>query len=469
MLPINITEEKHYSFSALSNKFKCSIDELDDILNKLNRRNIINFTYKNSDEYVKFVFVGVLIIENYVINCYPKYIEEYEFNDLKQIIKVLERLQRDDEVVHFQNTFNNDKSINLLPILLFLMKDYYENDLYKNFQEIMEINGDGEILWDRTINNNKVFIQNNKPYYYEVFTRNRINDLNDYFRRLHKIILTECSQKLEDCNLLNLFDLTEIYLTDETLDNFDNTETILNNINYELHTQFDTRKLEVLESMRLYIENKSSNFGLKNCFSLYGTTSFAHVWEKVCCYVFNDLKDTPLRNISLPCELKEEYSNSLDLMSLIEKPLWNFFENEPIYKNTLKPDLITTYQSDNIFAFCIFDAKYYNIIGRQNEEMRNFPGIESITKQYLYHLAFKKFIENHKFDCMFNCFLFPSPFLNVQKIGYVELEMLNRIGLKNIEIILLPPKNLYKSFLERNNDVLINKIFSILSRSYEED
>jgi acetyltransferase-like isoleucine patch superfamily enzyme len=38
----------------------------------------------------------------------------------------------------------------------------------------------------------------------------------------------------------------------------------------------------------------------------------------------------------------------------------------------------------------IYDAKYYKLLIKNNKII-NQPGIESITKQYLYHLAYKKF------------------------------------------------------------------------------
>ena len=36
--------------------------------------------------------------------------------------------------------------------MLFLLQDYYENGIYTNDINIIETNGNGEILWDKTIN-----------------------------------------------------------------------------------------------------------------------------------------------------------------------------------------------------------------------------------------------------------------------------------------------------------------------------
>ena len=39
----------------------------------------------------------------------------------------------------------------------------------------------GEILWDKTINETFAIIQNNKPYYVELQTKNTIDNDYDYF------------------------------------------------------------------------------------------------------------------------------------------------------------------------------------------------------------------------------------------------------------------------------------------------
>ena len=159
MIPVQIKEEKYYSRFQLLNKFSCNHDKLDSILDKLTRNKIINIKVnENSEECIKFVFVGVLIIGNFVIYCHPKYTKKCEFNDLKQIIKVIERFQNDDDIVYIQNDINNNESINMLPLMLFFIKDYYENGLYNNYQVIIEHNGDGEILWQKTIDYNQVLI-----------------------------------------------------------------------------------------------------------------------------------------------------------------------------------------------------------------------------------------------------------------------------------------------------------------------
>ena len=94
-----------------------------------------------------------------------------------------------------------------------MLEEYYVSGIYTNQRDIVETNGEGEILWDKTINETFAIIQNNKPYYVELQTKNTIDNDLDYFRRLHECVLTTCSKELKEVGLLQLFDLSEVELT----------------------------------------------------------------------------------------------------------------------------------------------------------------------------------------------------------------------------------------------------------------
>ena len=138
---------------------------------------------------------------------------------------------------------------------------------------IIETNGEGEILWDKTINETFAIIQNNKPYYVELQTKNTIDNDYDYFRRLHECVLTQCSRELSDAGLLELFELTEVELTQEEISDFGDASYILYRLQSEIQTQYVTRKQNLLKTIYTYIANEKTD---KNdvSYSLYGTNSF---------------------------------------------------------------------------------------------------------------------------------------------------------------------------------------------------
>ena len=167
----------------------------------------------------------------------------------------------------------------MLAVMLFLIHDYYEYGSYNNTQDIIEVNGAGDILWDKTINETFTLISNNRPYYPELLTRKRVNNEFDYFKRLHECILSKCSKQLKDADLLDLFDIVGVNLSDEDIDDFGETDYVLHRIKQELNVQFNTRKQRLLKTMYAYINSSKSED--VDSFSMFGTNSFNLVWEEV--------------------------------------------------------------------------------------------------------------------------------------------------------------------------------------------
>lgn len=437
---VYLKELEYYSKGYIENL----LGNDDKLLNILFKYDVVNF---NESSY-QFNYVGVIIIGNVVLNIYPKYIKnEYNIeNDFKQTLQVIKKYKNLNENFDYENDELEDISFNLLSMMIFFIEDYYENGIYNKIQNILEINGNGEINWDRTINDNFAIIKNNKPYYTELHTKYKIDDLYDYFRLLHEYIITECSKRLENSNLLDYFDLMPIELSDKTLDDFGDLDFILNKLEKELNIEFNTHKQKLLKSMHAYLSNKNS-FTNENFLTLYGTASYHVIWEEMCSQVFNNKLNKKLNDIINP---NEKYSSNIRLIDVIEKPNWISNYGFNILADTYIPDLITFFKGN----FIIFDAKYYNLIF-EKDKLRGQPGIESISKQYFYELAYKDFIntvsikgeKNKNVKGVKNAFLFPTCSDKIENKGYVELELLSSLGLENIQIIMLPAKEINQLYL----------------------
>ena len=395
------------------------------------------------DEYLYvFTFVGVIVVAGRVLKCYPKYLlhANQPKEELRQVIKVLEKYNTKEQIVRMFNDSSESSSFNLLAVLLFLLQDYYENGVYSNTEDIIESNGSGEILWDKTINETFTLLSNNRPYYVDLQTKKRVNDDFDYFKRLHECILTRASKELMDAELLDIFEITGVDLTDEELDEFGENEYILYRIEKELNTQFNTRKQLVLKTIYAYIDRSGSLYDT-DCLSLFGTNSFNLVWEGICADIMDNQLDVRLGALQLPIPLKPEYDRKQKLIDLIEKPLWSVTGKTAV--DTLIPDLVSI--SDN--KFIIFDAKYYNAVLEPGQPPKAQPGIESVTKQYLYQLAYQKFIDDHGFAGVENCFLMPTEEKNIIHKGEASMQMLSALGLQNIKVRLLPAETVYEHYM----------------------
>lgn len=413
--------------------------------------------------YVSF-FVGVIMVEDRVLKCYPKYLPDnitsHDELDgkMKQVLEVLKKYNRNEEqIIHMQNYTDEESTFNLLAVILYLMQEFFEYGLYSNSREVIEANGNGEILWDKTINETFTLISNNRPYYPEVLTRKRVNNDADFIRRLHACILTECSQLLKDAGLTELFQTGSVELSDESRTDFGDDEYILHRIMMELNVQYNTRKQNLLKTLYTYIA-KGGVQSQKTGFSMFGTNSFHVVWEKVCAEIFDNQLKTEIGKLPIPTDKLPGWCNKKEhLIDLIEKPAWyGRKEDKKLFcheaKDTLVPDIISIPEYKGNRYFVIFDAKYYNMVF--NEKMlKNQPGIESITKQYLYQLAYNDFLEDCGLTEVRNCFLMPTAGEKIINKGYVELGMMQLFNLNPIEVRLLPAEKVYDCYLrgEKNS------------------
>lgn len=421
---------------------------------------ITDDTAESGDCLYVFTYVGIITCGSRIIKVYPKYLltEQDHLESMKQVLKVLERYSRSEKQII--NVFNGDgdnRSFNMLAVILYLLNDYYEYGIYTNSEDIIEVNGDGDILWGKTIDESFALLQDNKPYYMELYTGRTVDDDMDYFKRLHECILTDCSEQLHTAQLDILFDIDQIILSEEKLDDFGDTDYILERIQKELNIQFNTRRQILLKTLYAYVAQNRRLLENNDGISMFGTTAYHAVWENVCAEVFDNKLKTSLGKLNMSVPLSKEYTPSDMLIEIIEKPVWKGPDTEEKKaSDTLIPDLISIPKIGNEDYFLIFDAKYYNLRLEKGKTLGGNPGVGDVTKQYLYQLAYKKFIKAHNIAVVKNCFLMPTEKNEIIDKGTAKIEMLEALGLENIQIRLMPAAMMYEYYLtQRKIDVAL--------------
>lgn len=413
---------------------------------------IVDETAGNDDCLYVFTYVGVITTGNRVIKVYPKYLlsGNAPHEEMKQVVKVLERYSHSEEqIINLFNGAGDNRSFNILAVILYLLNDYFEYGLYDNTQDILEVNGEGDIIWGRTIDDGFAIIEDDKPYYTELITRRTVEDEQDYFKRLHECVLTECSRQLRDAGLEDLFEMERVDLTEEQLEDFGDKGYVLDRISAELNIQFNTHKQILLKTIYTYISQERKMLDENDGISMFGTTAFHAVWEKACAAVFGNKLDTKIGQISMSTPLAEGYNKKTKLIDLIEKPKWDGLDTKQEAKDTLIPDLITIHQEQGQAWFIIFDAKYYLLQLEKGKSLRGNPGVGDVTKQYLYQLAYRNFIKDHNIAVVKNCFLMPTEKDEIVVKGVARMDMLSALGLEDIQIRQIPARMLFSYYLGR--------------------
>lgn len=363
-------------------------------------------------------FVGVVIVGNVAIKCFPKYIKDDEPSLKKMclIMQVLNKYNNRNQDLSFY-ALDEKQHFNTLTVMLALLFDYYQYGLYTKEQIIRELNGTGEILWEPTVNNSLVLFNNNRPIYTELITRKRVADEESFIRKVHAWVLMDCSATLAEAELLDLFGLSPVEEECCELDELGNKEYITKRLQQEMCSQFNTRKQQLLQLLQAYIEKedlRSETSGI----SAFGTVSFNMAWEKACACALGNLLETRCCDlgITLKGRYAEEKMTSLTLKEIIDRPedrpevVTAKKDDKKYYKsdvNLLKPDIVTLSKDKEAWRMDIYDAKYYLASVDDDGTAHNMPGIGDITKEFLYELAYKEFRDTHAIKMEKNAFVFP--------------------------------------------------------------
>ena len=304
-------------------------------------------TAESGDCLYVFTYVGIITCGSRVVKVFPKYLlskREDPLDEMKQVVKVLERYSRSEEqIINVFNGNGENRSFNILAVILFLLNDYYEYGIYTNSEDIVEVNGEGEILWGKTIDESFALIEDNRPYYMELYTGKTVDDDMDYFKRLHECVLTQCSHQLHAAQLDTLFDMDALELSEEGLQDFGDRDYILERIYKELNVQFNTRRQILLKTLYAYISQDRRMLEENDGISMFGTTAYHAVWEKVCAEVFDNKLHTTLGQLKMSVPLAEQYQSmkKKTLIEIIEKPIWEGVDTTETASDTLIPDLIS--------------------------------------------------------------------------------------------------------------------------------
>ncbi|NMB00847.1 MAG: LlaJI family restriction endonuclease [Firmicutes bacterium] len=433
MKTVYLQELKKYSKSELVKLLHWSESEVNDFIELTRLWELVD-VIKNK-QYYSFRFVGIVCFEDRVILFLPKYFKKCDPRQtMKQIISLFREFTRRESLDKYElDTFgdlNRETTKSLFALIDFLIEDYLENGLYSNEQVIVETNGTGSIDWVTTLTEHSVYVTNGRPIFLDVSTSSVISNEQDYIRELHMFVLNNCSSILKTTGLGYFFGYPDISF--DLSENFvQNSDDMLGRLEREILYQFSDRKILLLSALHAFISRdlKSSGHG---GFALYGTRSFYRVWEKVCSFVFGD-----------QYELFSQY---------IEKPRW--YDNSapptslsPLHSGTLEPDILRPFYHEEERWFFIFDAKYYDFRVEGNR-VHNTPGIESITKQYLYRLALREELAGLGYDYIVNAFIFPCEDGEFRKLGYVNLSFLANLGLEDIELYAVPTEYVFDLYVK---------------------
>lgn len=400
----------------------------------------------------QFVYVGLAIFEDLCIVVYPKYLPEGDpsMDDMRQVFRVLRRSSSSLSQIAAV-TEDGMRANDRLALMLALLEMYDEYGLYSNYVKYLANNGPGDISWERTIAANQPYLSGNTPVYFDYKTVETDKDTADYVMRLHRCVLTECSQFMQENGISDLLSLDEFNLSGNERDDFGDKEYICYRLDCEKTVQFVTWKQQLLDLLYRYIAEEDSVIASDDVACL-GTSSFYHVWELACKTALDDLLMLPIGTLGLALEEGYRHRSASTLLDIVPRPLWATGDGRdcgPV--DTLIPDTVCfKKRRDGSVVFCIFDAKYYTPVLGTN--VTGAPGVESVTKQILYQSAYKNFITEHGFTGVVNAFVVPGNSEDVKLMGNVSFPGVFEEPpvpfVSDVKMWVLPAQKIFDAYLE---------------------
>lgn len=417
------------------------------------------FERGNEDNY-HFTYVGILTIKNSCLIIYPKYIEDIESDcreghaKLQLILNVIDKFQ-----ILNNESFEAEVSSNaLFSLMIDIVRDYCKKGIYLTNSSQEEINGEGLINWDKTLERSSAYIFANKPYYLELITERTMVNTKHIVTEIHEAILNQIMIKLD--SLLSILSVEKVNVSGQQLLDIGDEQYLIYVLENELNRQFITSKQVTLKKLLNYIKSISS-YNDNDIIHLYGSSNFNLVWEDICKRVYKNDLDKPLNTLGLVLAGKiggkrVDYSKCKYLKSVVDKPKWARLSDQRSLKSnqTLILDILQVNHKKKCFQ--IYDAKYYQIVVKKKEGSNEYylsgqPGIGDITKQYLYQLAFNKLAKLNNY-CFENTFIIPKDNFYADtgegvEVAAVTIDMLSDLGLENIKVIARDCETIYKEYL----------------------
>ena len=454
-------ELEDYSVADFSKKLNLSEEETFSRLSDVAIQGLASFKQSPSgalgDSLCSLKFVGLASFDGKLVRAVPKYFTSGDAasSDFEECLRVLYKQKSSQLALDRSDAFSR------LPVgkhetsaAIYLIADYIENGEFPALTTSYSGLNEGEINWDRTIEQSSPILFDDSPVYLDLVYETQSVDSQLFCLRLYRCILSDCMRFLSQTALDRLLGLSCIPLTEETLSSMGTPNSLLERLLLERNGLFDDRSLFLVEQMKSYLEDQAQK-GIGS-FGYFGTTHFEIVWEEVCSKVLGNDRDRSLSSLSVEITLPQKFGyinrEETSLKDLIEKPRWMIGseqrQSELYAGGKLNPDILALRKSHDEVVFHIYDAKYYDIVIEETK-IANHPGVEDIVKQHAYQATFGDICELNSFK-MANAFLFPHEGSTVIYSGSVSYGPLLDFGLNKfepIDIYLLPAKVMYRNYI----------------------
>jgi LlaJI restriction endonuclease len=358
-------------------------------------------------------FVGAIVINGRALVSLPKVAvgmapAEIQRCTLRAMRRYREGVPSHHEPSPFLNSSPDKGPVSTLAATDWLVREFAVHGLLRRTEAAYELNGRGHINWQRTVDNLHPLISHGRPLYLQTITGRSQNDHRNFATRLQCYLLERLSAKYA-----HILDLEPIVLDHEPIERLEalpSVEECEIRIGVEQRVTYSQRGMDLLAMMLATV--KSLEVETELGLSLFGTSSFHHVWEAACAAVFGN--EVGVWQPHIP------------------KPTWSSVDGPSAEAETFIPDLVVPIRASELL---IADAKYYR--PSMPPALRGVPGVNDVAKQIWYKRCLQAESERRGFKTVQNVFLFPGDVPQPALLGHVQLPP----GGEQIDAVAIPFTN----------------------------
>ncbi len=274
-------------------------------------------------------------------------------DDILCLVSVLADYQRELQDIGMAHMTEEEKQGFPLQSYMFVIQDYLSNGYYIEREAIHASRNHGKVNWGRTVKKEKPVIQDNGAIYLNLQTR--LHHSND------EHIMTEISKHSVYESFSKLGWYYGLSAPAKPFSTLKKTQFIAI-LRDKLHKANKDMDKQLFQSMINVLESADEDDKNPHYFT-FGTRRFEKVWEKL---------------------IEKAYGTEFGDSKKMYFPVatWVIDGQEVKDTNRLLPDTIMKNPFDGILY--VIDAKYYKYGVKEKRQIKDLPGIASITKQIIY-------------------------------------------------------------------------------------
>lgn len=344
-------------------------------------------------------FVGAIAFEDRTLVSLPKIKTAMAPSDVHRVaLRAMRRYRQWVPTHHAPAPYLNESPekgpVSSLAATDWLVRDFATHGLIRRTEAAFEQNCRGITDWKRTVEGVDPVISRGRPVYLDTINRRALADNRNFATRLHCYLLERLSAAFGP-----VLDIEPIILDHEPVERLEalpSVEECEARLVFEQRTTYSQRGLELLNIMLAAV--RAIEIETTNGLTLFGTSSFHHVWEAACASGFGNDVDS--------------------WMSCIPRPVWTSRDGARQEGDSFIPDLVTP-MDDGVLL--IGDAKYYRPL--MPPRLANVPGVNDVAKQIWYKQSLADQAQVRGYHAIQNVFLFPADSDHITWIGRVELPL----------------------------------------------